>query len=148
MEMVSRAFSLQSLEMECNRKKSPNTHCSRTGQTASLFAAAQLDHSVYTMKCKSCGKTYSAAISQPAPGGSSAPGVFFILAALLYGIAGFLFVFHPGFWKWIVLGVSVFVSIQVPIAWMDCRGSAGLHDHGGEKCTSCGATNTVYPWSL
>jgi hypothetical protein len=110
--------------------------------------AAHFKRSVYTMKCKSCGKRYSAADGQPAPGGSSAPGVFFILAAFLYGIAGFLFVFHPGYWKWIVLGISVFVSIKVFIAWMDCREPAGLNDHGGEKCPSCEATNTVYPWSL
>lgn len=100
------------------------------------------------MKCKSCGETYSAAIGQPAPGGSSAPGVFFILAALFYGIAGVLFVFRQGYWNWIVLGISVFISIQVVIAWMDCRGPAGLSEHGGEKCPSCGAMNNVYPWSF
>lgn len=104
--------------------------------------------SVYAMKCKSCGKRYAANISQPAPGGSSAPGVFFILAVLLYAITGLFFVFHPGFWKWIALGVSVFVSIVVLTAWTDCRGPAGLHDSGGEECPFCGATNTVYPWSF
>jgi hypothetical protein len=56
------------------------------------------------MKCKSCGKTYSASIGQPSPGGSSAPGVFFILAILLYALTGFLFVFHAGFWQWIAHG--------------------------------------------
>lgn len=100
------------------------------------------------MKCKSCGNIYSAAISQPSPGGSSAPGVFFILAVLLYAIAGFLFVFYSGYWKWIVLGISAVVSLKVPFAWMDCRSPAGLRDRGGERCPSCGATNTVYPWSL
>jgi len=100
------------------------------------------------MKCKSCGKRYSASIGQPAPGGSSAPGVFFILAILLYALAGFLFVFNAGFWKWIALGISVFVSLIVLIAWMDCREPGGLHEHGGEKCPFCGETNTVYPWSL
>jgi hypothetical protein len=100
------------------------------------------------MKCKSCGKRYSASIGQPAPGGSSAPGVFFILAILLYALAGFLFVFHAGFWKWIALGIAVFVSLKVPFAWMDCREPAGLHEDSGEQCPSCGETNTVYPWSL
>lgn len=100
------------------------------------------------MRCQSCGKRYSAATGQPAPSGSSAPGVFFVLATFLYVTAGFLFVFYPGYLSWIVLGISVFVSIQVFIAWMDCRGPAGLHSHGGEKCPSCGRTNTVYPWSF
>jgi hypothetical protein len=84
------------------------------------------------MKCKNCGKRYPADISQPAPGGSSAPGVFFIFAALLYGIAVYLFVSRIDYWKWIVLGVAVFVSLQVILAWKDCIGPAGLHNEGGE----------------
>jgi hypothetical protein len=72
------------------------------------------------MKCKSCGKTYSAVTGQPSPGGSSAPGVFFILAILLYALTGFLFVFNAGFWKWIALGISVFVSLKCPShVWID-----------------------------
>ena len=117
---------------------------------AAAYETAQLSlrRSTHKMKCISCSKSYSAAISQPSPGGSTAPGVFFIVAVLLYAMTGVLFVFHLGYWKWIALGISVFVSLKVPIAWMDCRGPAGLHDHGGEKCPSCGAPNTVYPWSL
>ncbi|NIQ39672.1 MAG: hypothetical protein GTN81_13935 [Proteobacteria bacterium] len=100
------------------------------------------------MICKRCAKAYPVDISQPWPGGSSAPGVFFFFALFLYAIAGFLFLIHAGYWSWIVLGISVFVSIQVPFAWSACRGPAGLHDHGGKKCPSCGGINTVYPWSF
>ncbi len=70
------------------------------------------------------------------------------MAVLLFAVTGLLFVLDSGYWRWIVLGIAVFVSLQVPIAWMDCRGPAGLHEHGGERCPSCDAVNTVYPWSL
>lgn len=100
------------------------------------------------MKCKKCGKRYSADLFQPAPGGSSAPGIFFYLALTLFCGTVVAFLFDAGFWKWILLGFGVFVMIQVPIAWSDCRGNGGYEKHGGVDCPNCRATNTVYPWSL
>lgn len=110
--------------------------------------ARRLTGNVHTMKCKKCGKRYSADLYQPAPGGSSSPGVFLILAVLLLAGSATLFIFNISVFKWILLGLGIFVMIQVPIAWSDCRGNGGYATHGGVDCPACNETNTVYPWSL
>ena len=100
------------------------------------------------MKCSSCRKPYSAAISQPAPGGSSAPGVFFITTLLSAALTVGLFWADVAAWKWLSLGVTAFIAFQVLVAWSDCRGPAGLSPCGGERCPFCDRENTVWPWSL
>lgn len=100
------------------------------------------------MKCKQCGKKYSADLFQPAPGGSSAPGVFFILALVLFSATLILFLFELKIWMWIALGTAVFVSLQIMVAWSDCRNDGGYAKHGGVTCPECKTVNTVYPWSF
>lgn len=93
------------------------------------------------MKCRHCQRRYSAADGQPAPGGSSAPGLLCVFAGMLYLMAALLFVWQVGLWKWLALGLAAFVTLQALIAWGDCRSSGGT-------CPACGAANHVYPWSL
>ena len=93
------------------------------------------------MKCKACGHIYSADLYQPAPGGSSALGVHFIFGIVLLVGLGLLSHFQVDIWRWVLLGVGVYVLIQVPVAWSDCRRNGGY-------CPECKTTNTVYPWSL
>ena len=100
------------------------------------------------MKCKNCGNRYSAAIFQGAPGGSSAPGVFFILGVVFLAVSLLLFLWDAPYVPWLSLGVAIFILIQVPIAWGDCRGNGGYAEHGGVDCPECKTTNTIYPWSL
>jgi len=100
------------------------------------------------MRCRHCGKRYSAADAQPAPGGSSPPGaffwtaIFFGLIALALWAAGFLF------WAAGTALLGAITALVVPLAWHDCRGAAGLSPTGGEACSHCGGRNRVWPWSL
>jgi hypothetical protein len=104
--------------------------------------------SVGSMKCKKCGRKYSADVYQGAPGGSSAPGVFLVFALVLLGGTTAAFLLGAGMWKWVLLGIGVFVLVQVPSAWGYCRGNGGYAEHRGVDCPECGFTNTLYPWSL
>ncbi len=100
------------------------------------------------MRCSSCRKRYSAAISQPWPGGSSAPGEFFIATLFAAAVMVGLFLADVAVWKWLSLGITAFIALQVFVAWVDCRGPAGLSPYGGERCPHCKHENTVWPWSL
>jgi len=100
------------------------------------------------MKCAQCRTRYSAADAQPAPGGSSAPGVLLVLAVVFICSTAIAFVLDVAYVKWVGFGISVFVAMQVPIAWADCRSSAGLAERGGETCPKCGSENPVRLWSL
>ena len=97
------------------------------------------------MRCRHCKQRYSAACRQPSPGGSSAPGVFFVLAgaAVAAAVGSWLALGRIG---WAIVGgaFALWMIALTAIAWFDCRGEQG----GGEKCPRCGAANTVRPWSL
>jgi hypothetical protein len=67
---------------------------------------------------------------------------------VLFVVSLVMFVIDISIWKWVVLGLALFVAIRVPFAWSDCQGAAGLSDSGGEKCPHCGEMNSVWPWSL
>jgi hypothetical protein len=100
------------------------------------------------MKCAQCRTRYSAADAQPAPGGSSAPGILLGFAVLFVCATAITFVLDVAYVKWAGFGISVFVAIQVPIAWVDCRSEAGLTEQGGGTCPKCGTENPVRLWSL
>ena len=93
------------------------------------------------MKCAQCQAKFSAADGQPAPGGSSAPGVHVLVALPLYGAAAVTSFLDVAYAPWVCLGIGVFVTLQVPIAWSDCRKNGGT-------CPKCSADNPVRPWSL
>ena len=100
------------------------------------------------MKCAQCRTRFSATDAQPAPGGSSAPGVLLGFTVVLTCSTAVAFVLDVAYVKWVGLGISVFVAMQVPIAWADCRSRAGLAEQGGGTCPKCGAENPVRLWSL
>ena len=100
------------------------------------------------MKCSACRARFSAAWAQPAPGGSSAPGVFLMIALTLVAMSLVTFYLGHIYIGWICLVLGGFVLVQVPIAWSDCRGRAGLSPHGGGTCPNCGAENPVRLWSF
>lgn len=100
------------------------------------------------MRCRHCGVRYPANIAAPGPGGFESPGTWVIVGGGVLAVAAVLFWLDLAFWGWLALAVAAFVLLQVPIAWMDCRGPSGASPSGGETCPSCGGTNTVWPWSL
>lgn len=100
------------------------------------------------MKCKQCHTRFSAASGQPAPGGSSAPGVFLLFALVLLGASVIAFVLVHSYVGFVLLAIGAFVLAQVPIAWSDCRRRAGLAADGGGTCPHCGTDNRVRFWSL
>ena len=100
------------------------------------------------MKCAQCRARFCAADAQPAPGGSSAPGVLLSFAVVLICATAIAFVLDVAYVKWVGLGISAFAAVQVPIAWADCRSRAGLAKQGGGTCPKCGTKNPVRLWSL
>jgi hypothetical protein len=100
------------------------------------------------MKCARCRTRYSASDRQPAPGGSSAPGVLLGFAVVLICLTAIAFVLEVAYVKWVGFGISAFVAIQVPMAWAACRSRAGLAEQGGGVCPKCGIENPVRLWSL
>jgi hypothetical protein len=99
------------------------------------------------MRCTACGHKYRADINQPIPGGSSSPGVFFILNLLFLAAAG-LFIILSEFILLIILAAFMVITLIVNLmAWMDCRGWPGQKAKG-LKCPECGRGNKVHPWSL
>ncbi len=100
------------------------------------------------MKCSHCHARFSADWAQPAPGGSSAPGVFLLLALALCGASALTLYLDLRTVGWICFVFALFVTIQIPIAWSDCRSKSGLSAHGGGTCPTCGADNPVRLWSF
>ncbi len=100
------------------------------------------------MQCEQCRTRYSAAWAQPAPGGSSSPGVLLALAAVFFCATAAAFVLGVAYVRWIGVALSALVAIRIPIAWTDCRSRSGLSGHGGGVCPNCGIENPVRPWSL
>ena len=100
------------------------------------------------MRCSSCKKAYSAADNQPWPGGSSAPGAFFIASLFSSAVTVGMFLVDVAIWKWFALGTTAFIALQVFVAWVNCRGPVELSRHGGGRCPNCDHENTVWPWSL
>jgi hypothetical protein len=100
------------------------------------------------MRCSHCRSRFSAAWTQPAPGGSSAPGLFLMFAVALVGASLVAFFLGHSYIGWVCFAIGAFVLVQVPIARSDCRGKAGLAPHGGGTCPYCGADNRVKLWSL
>jgi hypothetical protein len=100
------------------------------------------------MKCKHCGHRYGADIAQPAPGGSSAPGGFFVAALIGAGITLILFLTGSDLGKWLALGLTLVVLCNVFVAWKACQGPAGGSSTGGETCPECRGLNRVWPWSF
>lgn len=100
------------------------------------------------MRCCHCRGRFSAAWAQPAPGGSSAPGIFLVIALAFVGASALMLLLGHPYVGWACLAVGAFVLVQVPIAWYDCRGKGGLASHGGGTCPHCGADNRVKIWSF
>ena len=100
------------------------------------------------MKCCSFRSTFSAAWTQPAPGDSSAPGLFLVIAGVFVAVSLLNFFLGHAYVAWTCLGIGVLVLVKVPIAWSDRRGKAGLSPHGGGTCPNCGAANRIRLWSL
>ncbi len=100
------------------------------------------------VRCIRCHTRFSANWAQPAPGGSSAPGIFFLssMAAFLASVITWLFDIPHLWWVLLLLG-AVFV-LRTFISWADCRRRAGLSGDTGETCPHCGAQNRVKPWSF
>jgi len=44
--------------------------------------------------------------------------------------------------------VAILPTLLIPLAWWDCHGPVALSPHGGERCSHCGGSNRVWPWSL
>ena len=100
------------------------------------------------MRCRHCGKRYSAADSQPAPGGSSAPGEFFFAALLIAGLGGVFWLAGFKLLGLLTACVAILPTLLIPLAWWDCHGPVAISSHGGERCSHCGGRNKVWPWSL
>ncbi len=77
---------------------------------------------------------------QPAPGGSNAPGYFFVPLVILIPVTAWLFTTEYFKSKWICLVACVFLVPALMTAWFDCQ--------GGGTCPQCGKENTVYWWSF
>ena len=100
------------------------------------------------MRCSACHSRFSAAWAQPSPGGSSAPGLFLVGALIFTAITATTLLLKVAYVPWICLAIALFVAIQVPIAWSDCRSRSGLSTHGGGTCPNCGSENPVRFWSF
>ena len=70
-----------------------------------------------------------------------------IVPAILM-VAVLTFLLQLPYVGWALLVLTAVVAIRIPLAWSDCRGNAGLSDHAGGTCPSCGAQNPVKPWSF
>ena len=92
------------------------------------------------MRCTQCQHRFSAAATQPAPGGSSAPGIFLIASIVFIAVSVSALLLGYPYIGWPCLAIAAFVLLQVPVALSDCR-------RGGE-CPQCGADNCVRFWSL
>jgi hypothetical protein len=101
------------------------------------------------MRCRHCKRWYSAADGQPAPGGSSAPGVFFVLGAAGWLVALALYVSRASALAALIAAAFAgWMCLLTAIAYHDCRTPAGVQRHGGERCAHCGRPNRMWPWSL
>jgi len=100
------------------------------------------------MRCSNCRQKYRASWAQPAPGGTGAPGVYFLatLVLLAASIATLLLELHYAGWTLLVL--AWLVAFRIPIAWSECRRKFAPSDRAGETCPKCGAHNPIRPWSF
>lgn len=96
------------------------------------------------MKCKKCGTRYHLDWGQPGPGGSSSPGYFFWFSIILMFVTLYLYWHEISPWYWVTLGISIFVFIQVPIAYSDCTNE----DYSGKECPKCKTENKAFWWSM
>lgn len=103
------------------------------------------------MKCSKCGARFAADINQPAPGGSSSPGVFFIVS-LLFTVLLAVFVLLDLNLLWIIICcvVLLFSLVANLNAYTDCGSELGPDGETikGVSCPACGELNDVKPWSL
>jgi hypothetical protein len=93
------------------------------------------------MRCGACSDEFSVAWAQPSPGGSSAPGVFLIVATVVLMLAFLLSRMGVAYWPAILVVIALFVGLQVLVAWSDCRSRGG-------HCPKCETPHPVRPWSL
>ena len=100
------------------------------------------------MKCKHCGLRYPANRFASWPGGFDPPGNFFYLAGSSALGTAVLFVLGVDFWRWVGMGLTVFLGIQVFMAWGACRSRGNFGDESGGICPECKGTNKVHPWSF
>lgn len=100
------------------------------------------------MKCAQCRARFSAAWAQPAPGGSSAPGLYLATGSALLALSLAMHTLDVAWLGWALLAAAVLVLARTPIAWLDCRRPSGGTPHGGGTCPHCGTENVVRPWSL
>jgi hypothetical protein len=71
--------------------------------------------------------------------------VFFIIA-LLFLMASLVSFYFGGLGRFVALaclGISIFVAVQVVVAWIDSRTGPG-----SGTCPKCGAQNPVRLWSF
>lgn len=103
------------------------------------------------MKCSKCGAKFAADINQPAPGGSSSPGIFFILSLIFAVLLAILVLLDLNL-VWIVICclALVFSFVANLNAYSDCSSELGPDGETikGVSCPACGAKNDVKPWSL
>jgi hypothetical protein len=99
------------------------------------------------MKCSKCGERFRADSGQPAPGGSSSPGEFFLL--MIAGVVAFPILDAVDFQllAFISLIAAAFSFFAIWPAWFDCK-STGVDGKPGGICPSCGQQNRVWPWSI
>ena len=100
------------------------------------------------MRCTTCHHRYSASWAQPAPGGTSAPGVYLIATLTLLAVSIALLFLDYAYAGWTLFTLAWLVGFRIPIALADCRGRAGGSEKSGETCPQCGRRNPIRPWSL
>ena len=101
------------------------------------------------MKCPQCAHRFAANIHSPAPGGFSAPGVFFIFNLLVAG--PLIWAVVNEVWWWAAgLGFIQLIGLGANLtSWVDAD-EHQTPDGGalGLPCPSCGHISRVRPWSL
>ena len=100
------------------------------------------------MKCRHCRHEYRANLAASWPGGFSAPGSFFYLAALLGAVTVALFFAGDVAWGWTALGCTILSLLHVLLSWHSCHGPCGFSQTGDETCPKCQGRNRIYPWSF
>jgi len=69
------------------------------------------------MRCSSCRSKFSAAWTQPAPGGSSPPGIFLIAGIALLGTSVLTLVLGHNYVGWACFAIGALVLVKASLAW-------------------------------
>ena len=102
------------------------------------------------MKCTACGIKFPANLHTCAPGGYSAPGVFFVInVVLLISLLGCLALGY--ILMTIPVGLILLIALGANLtSWTDSNCEMGSKGErvSGLSCPKCKTRHRVYPWSF